>query len=106
MESKSINFISYDGNRWEVENTLIITEQEVKLSVNNEYGLTFRCTPYEMEAFAVGFLNIKISSSLMMMLPACGSAQLETILKFGQIFQSGNQINGSKRQVVLEAKPA
>jgi formate dehydrogenase assembly factor FdhD len=59
LESKSINKISYDGDRWKLENTLIITEQEIKLSVNNEYWLTFRCSPYEMEALAVVFLYIE-----------------------------------------------
>lgn len=56
MERKSINVISYVGGRYEVETNHIITEQEVKLSVNNEYWLTFMCTPIDMEALAVGFL--------------------------------------------------
>jgi FdhD protein len=48
-----------------VEHTNIVTEQPVTLAVNNEYWLTFMCTPIDLEALAVGFLyNEKIIQTL------------------------------------------
>jgi len=64
VESKPINLNTYNGGRWDVEQANMITEQEVKLTINNEYWLTFMCTPVDMEALAVGFLfNENITQS-------------------------------------------
>ena len=56
MRSKIMKTMSYNGGRWEEERTNIINEQPVTLSVNNEFWLTFMCTPIDLEALAVGFL--------------------------------------------------
>jgi FdhD protein len=57
--------VTYNAGQWDVERISIISEQPVTLSVNNEYWLTFMCTPIDLEALAVGFLfNEKIIQTI------------------------------------------
>ncbi len=56
MQSKIFKTVSYHAGRWDEDQTNIIGEQPVTLSVNNEPWLTFMCTPSDLKALAVGFL--------------------------------------------------
>jgi FdhD protein len=57
--------VTYNAGQWDAEHISIISEQQVTLSVNNEYWLTFMCTPIDLEALAVGFLyNEKIIQTI------------------------------------------
>jgi FdhD protein len=48
--------VTYHAGQWEHNQTNIIREQPVSLTVNNEAWLTFMCTPIDLKALAVGFL--------------------------------------------------
>jgi len=50
------NTISYNDGQWVNQKKIVITEQPVTLTVNNESWLTFMCTPSDLEALGVGFL--------------------------------------------------
>ena len=56
MEGKMPNTMTYRAGRWDVEQTSIIAEEPVTLSINNEVWLTFMCTPSDLEALAIGFI--------------------------------------------------
>lgn len=56
VRNKTIKTISYQAGRWEQGQTNIIREQPVSLTVNNEFWLTFMCTPSDLKELAVGFL--------------------------------------------------
>jgi FdhD protein len=49
-------YTQYSGGAAEVRSTVIAIEAEVTLSVNNETWLSFRCSPDNLEALAVGYL--------------------------------------------------
>jgi FdhD protein len=56
VRNKIIKTVSYHAGQWAQEQTNIISEQPVTLTVNNEPWLTFMCTPNDLKALAVGFL--------------------------------------------------
>jgi FdhD protein len=61
VQSNNPITVTYNAGQWNVEHAKIITEHPVTLFVNNQYWLTFMCTPVELEALAAGFLyNEKI----------------------------------------------
>lgn len=65
MQSDISNRISYKKGCWVRESANIISERPVTLTVNNEFWLTFMCTPVDLEALGVGFLfNENIIQSL------------------------------------------
>jgi FdhD protein len=49
-------YVRYSGGAPESRSTNIVIEAEVMLSVNNSAWLSFRCSPENLEALAVGFL--------------------------------------------------
>ena len=49
-------YIRYSGGPVETRSTEIAIEAEVRLSVNGEEWLSFRCSPENLEALAVGYL--------------------------------------------------
>lgn len=56
VQSKIFKTVSYHAGQWDKDQTNIIGEQPVTLTVNNEPWLTFMCTPSDLKALAVGFL--------------------------------------------------
>jgi FdhD protein len=46
----------YQGGSWQRTESEVIVESAISLTVNGELWLTFRCTPVNLEALAVGFL--------------------------------------------------
>jgi len=56
MQSDISNMISYKKGRWVSQSSNIISERPVSLTVNNEFWLTFMCTPVDLEALGVGYL--------------------------------------------------
>lgn len=64
-QSKIFKTVSYRTGRWGENQTNVISEQAVTLTVNNESWLTFMCTPHDLKALALGFLfNEEIIDSL------------------------------------------
>lgn len=56
VQKKILKTLSYQAGEWEEKRTNIISEQSIRLTVNNEPWLTFMCTPTDLAALAVGFL--------------------------------------------------
>ncbi len=56
MHQTPHKILQYHSGEWVPAETDIIREQAVSLTVNNQYWLTFMCTPVDLEALAVGFL--------------------------------------------------
>ena len=54
--NQPINIIVVEKGQWTQEQTEVIVETAVSLTVNGESWLTFMCTPVHLEAMAVGFL--------------------------------------------------
>lgn len=54
--NKPIEYIQVEPDRWERQDSQIIVEAPVSLTVNGEVWLSFMCTPVDLEALALGFL--------------------------------------------------
>lgn len=54
--NETITYIQVEPHRWVKQDSEIIVETPVSLTVNGEIWLTFMCTPVDLEALAVGFL--------------------------------------------------
>ena len=49
-------FYNYESGQWLIQDTEIVVESSVSLTVNGEIWFSFLCTPVALEALAVGFL--------------------------------------------------
>jgi FdhD protein len=56
VQNKHVKTRSYQEGRWEENDTPVICEKSVSLTVNGEFWLTFMCTPVDLESLAGGFL--------------------------------------------------
>lgn len=54
--NKPIDYIQVELDRWVKQDSQIIVEAPVSLTVNGEVWLSFMCTPVDLEALALGFL--------------------------------------------------
>jgi len=54
--NRSIKYILVKDKTWRSENSKVISEAPVSLTVNGDLWLTFMCTPVDLEDLAVGFL--------------------------------------------------
>ena len=56
VPSKQLKYLSFDNGDWKDQESQVITETPVSLTVNGELWLTTLCTPVDLEAMAAGFL--------------------------------------------------
>jgi FdhD protein len=56
MANESITYDQFESGHWEQQESEVIVEMPISLTINGEAWLTLMCTPIHLEALAIGFL--------------------------------------------------